>query len=111
MIDKIDDNNNDYDQDVENNDKDVKYYKEYWTGDSRDGSFCDGEGYHYYKMKGSFIVEAYEYYEYDDGIEVVSVLPEMKQVDWFKDIGFEDFDILDEVSESEFNSIKKILYH
>ena len=56
----------------------IKYFKEFWTGDSKDGSFCDGEGYHYYRMKNSLIVEAYEYYENDEGVEVVTPYPEMQ---------------------------------
>ena len=97
-------------QSLNNNDGSIKYYKEFWTGDSKDGSFCDGEGYHYYKMKKSLIIEAYEYYENDEGIEVVTPYQEMHNVDWFSDIGFDNFEALDEVSEKEFNSIKDLLY-
>ena len=82
------------------------YYREYWVGDSRDGNLINGDGYHYYRMqKGGKIVEAYEYYEQDDGICVVSPLPEMTNVNWMKDLGFEDMEILDPISKSEFERI------
>ena len=108
-----DKNKNLKNSDQSNNDTSgsIKYFKEFWTGDSKDGSFCDGEGYHYYRMKNSLIVEAYEYYENDEGVEVVTPYPEMHNVDWFQDIGFDNFEALDEVTEQEFNEIKELLYH
>ncbi len=89
--------------------KTEKFRKEYWTGDSRDGRLVNGDGYHYYRMnEDGLILEAYEFYESEDGREVVSPLPEMRNIDWFKDLGFESFDILDEVKEFEFSLIKGI---
>lgn len=90
-------------------DADVIFAKEYWIGDSRDGNLVNGEGFHYYRMlKSGRILEAYEFYEREDGTEVVSPLPEMKGVDWIKDLGFEDLDILDIVPENEYERIKEI---
>ncbi|MBQ47451.1 MAG: hypothetical protein CMP10_08265 [Zetaproteobacteria bacterium] len=83
------------------------YTKEYWTGNSRDGNLVDGDGYHYYKMDESgLITEAYEFYELDDGRKVVSSLPEMANVNWIKDLGFEDLEALEQVEVSEFENIR-----
>ena len=85
------------------------YTKEYWTGDSRDGAVVNGDGYHYYKMsKNGLIMEAYEFYETDDGVEVASPLPEMLNVNWKEDLGFEDMDALDLIEESEFHRIRDL---
>ena len=85
------------------------YAREYWTGDSRDGAVVNGDGYHYYRMsQQGLIVEAYEFYETDDGIEVVSPLPEMQNVDWVKDLGFDDMDALDVIDEGEFSRIREL---
>ncbi|MDB2447016.1 hypothetical protein N9W79_00155 [bacterium] len=86
------------------------YARESWSGDSRDGALEDGDGYHFFRLKdGKLIVEAYEYYESDEGVEVATPLPEMKNVDWLNDLGFEDLDTLDIISESEFEAIKEIV--
>lgn len=85
------------------------FVKEYWTGDSRDGVLVNGDGYHYYRMtKAGHILEAYEYYETEDGREFVSPLPEMLHVHWIEDLGFEDFEALDTVKEFDFQRIKEI---
>ncbi len=87
----------------------IKYVKEYWTGDSRDGSLVNGDGYHYYRMTSDGkILEAFECYETDDGTEVVSPLPEMINIHWKDDLGFEDMEDLDSVTESEFEHIKEV---
>jgi hypothetical protein len=86
------------------------YAKEYWTGDSRDGRLVNGDGYHYYQMApNGEILDAYEFYESEDGTEVVSPLPEMVHVNWITDLGFEDMEILDPVTESEFDHIKNLM--
>jgi hypothetical protein len=86
------------------------YAKEYWNGDSRDGVLVNGDGYHYYRMtKSGKILEAYEYYETEDGQECVCPLPEMMQIHWLEDLGFEDFDALDIIKEFEFMSVKEKL--
>lgn len=86
------------------------YAKEYWTGDSRDGKMVDGDGYHYYKMSlEGTILEAFECYELDDGQVVISPVPEMKNVNWINDLGFEDFDVLEKISQNEFEDIKQML--
>ena len=85
------------------------YMREYWTGDSRDGNLINGDGYHYYRMsKEGKIFEAYEWYEQDDGVAVVSPLPEMKDVDWIEDLGFTDMEVLDQISRSKFEEIQKL---
>jgi len=90
-------------------DDELKFAKEYWTGDSRDGSLVNGDGFHYYKMThDGTILEAFEYYELDDGREFVTPLPEMKNVNWFKDLGFEDFDVLELIKENDFDQVKEL---
>ncbi len=87
----------------------IIFAKEYWTGDSRDGAVVNGDGYHYYRMsRTGLIMEAYEFYETDDGVEVAAPLPEMLNVDWMKDLGFEDLDALDVIDEREFERIKDL---
>ena len=87
--------------------QEVIFAREYWTGDSRDGTIVNGDGYHYYRMsKSGVIQEAYEFYETDDGLEVASPLPEMLNVDWLNDLGFEDMDALDLIDENEFHRIR-----
>jgi hypothetical protein len=86
------------------------FAKEYWTGDSRDGALVNGDGYHFYKMtKTGLIIDAYEYYETEDGVEHVAPLPEMLQVNWVEDLGFDDLDALDTVTEDEFERVKSIV--
>jgi len=86
------------------------YVKEYWTGDSRDGRLVNGDGYHYYFLSDKgLITEAYEFYELEDGTEVVSPMPEMHNVNWFDDLGFDDVEALDFINENEFTRIKGIL--
>jgi len=87
---------------------DVVFAKEYWTGDSLDGRMVNGDGYHYYQItKDGKILDAYEYYEKDDGTYVVSPLPEMKNVHWIQDLGFDDLEVLDMIPETEFARIKE----
>lgn len=87
---------------------DIVFAKEYWTGDSRDGHVVNGDGYHYYQItKNGMILDAYECYERDDGTLVVSPLPEMLNIDWIKDLGFEDLEVLDFIEESEYTNIKR----
>lgn len=82
---------------------DTLFRKEYWLGNSRDGVIKNGEGYHFFKMTADgTIVEAFEVYEQDDGEPVVSPLPEMVQVNWLADLGFEDWEVLEDISEHEY---------
>lgn len=88
------------------------FAKEYWTGDSRDGHVVNGDGYHYYEMQeDGKILDAYEVYERDDGIEVVSPLPEMKNISWMEDLGFEDWEVLDVIKRQEFERVKALIQH
>lgn len=92
-------------------DDQIIFAKEYWTGDSRDGALVNGDGYHYFRMskKKGTIVEAYELYENDDGEEIATPLPEMKNVSWIDDLGFDDFEALDEIEEFEFIRVKEMI--
>ena len=85
------------------------FAREYWTGDSRDGGLVNGDGYHFFKMlpKG-LILEAFELYENEEGLEVVTPLPEMQNVSWIEDFGFGDLDDLDRIEEREFHRIKSL---
>jgi hypothetical protein len=88
------------------------FVKDFWVGDSKDGSLVNGEGIHYYKMLPlGQIVEAYETYEKDDGEIVVTPLPEMHNVNWMGDLGFENFDALDQISEREFRRVSEKVSH
>jgi len=85
------------------------YTKEYWTGDSRDGALVNGDGYHYYRMSNAgLIIEAYEFYETDAGEEIAAPLPEMRNVNWQLDLGFEDMEALDPIEESEFSRVRDL---
>lgn len=89
--------------------EELLFAREYWTGASRDGVLEDGDGYHYYRMtKSGKILEAYECYELDDGRECAAPLPEMLNVHWINDLGFEDFEALDMIKEGDFSRIKDI---
>lgn len=89
--------------------QEVLFVREYWTGDSRDGAVVNGDGYHYYRMsRQGLIMEAYEFYETDDGIEVASPLPEMQNVSWVEDLGFPDLEALDVIDEHEFSRIRDL---
>jgi hypothetical protein len=86
------------------------FKREYWSGDSKDGMIINGDGYHFFCMdEQGKIIDAYELYETEEGDEVVTPLPEMHRVNWIKDLGFKDFEILDSIDEKEFIRIKKML--
>ena len=94
---------------VVSNADELLFAKEYWTGDSRDGVLVNGDGYHYFRMtKSGKILEAYEFYESEDGREFACPLPEMLNVDWITDLGFEDFEALDMIKEYDFTRVKEI---
>ncbi len=88
------------------------FVRDFWVGDSRDGSLVNGEGLHYFKMlPHGQIIEAYETYERDDGELVVTPMPEMLDVNWMEDLGFEDLEALDSVSEREFKRVRESADH
>ncbi len=88
------------------------YTKEYWTGDSRDGFLINGDGYHFFKMQSmGKILEAYEIYESDDGDEIVTPLPEMHNIDWIQDLGFENLELLDLIQREDFERVKDLANH
>lgn len=87
----------------------IWYCREYWCGDSRDGQYTNGDGYHYFEMKGDgSILRALEYYETDDGEEHCTELPELVGINWFSFFGFEDDELLEVVPEHEFNYVEQI---
>ena len=94
---------------IKNTHKTTFYAKEYWSGDSRDGQLVGGDGYHYYKLSALGVVqEAYEVYESDGGDVKVTPLPEMLNVNWKSDLGFDDFEQLEEVETEEFDYVADI---
>lgn len=87
----------------------ILFKREYWSGDSRDGMIINGDGYHFFSMdQRGTIIEAYELYETEEGDEIATPLPEMHNVNWMKDLGFKNFEILDSIDEKEFIRIKAI---
>ncbi len=90
--------------------EEVWYCREFWNGDSRDGQFLNGDGYHYFEMLGDGLVQkAYEYYENDEGEERVTPSPELVGINWFKFFGFEDEELLEIVLEHEFAHIEQLV--
>jgi hypothetical protein len=90
-------------------DGEVKFCREYWTGDSRDGQYTNGDGYHYFQMtQDGAVIDAYEYYETDDGEEHSARLGEFIGINWFDYFGFEDDELLEEVARHEFEMIKDL---
>ena len=87
-------------------DKRYLYSRDYWNGNSRDGVLVNGDGFNLYRMSPEgVIIEAYEVYEKDDGEVVSCPLPEMNNIDWFLDLGFEDLEALDLISQDEFERV------
>ncbi len=85
----------------------IWYCKEYWNGDSRDGQYLNGEGYHYFQMKGSGeILKAYEFYETDDGDEKATPLEDMIGLNWFEYFGYKDDELLDIIADHDFFAIE-----
>lgn len=90
--------------------EEIWHCREYWTGDSRDGQFTNGDGYHYFEMKGGgTITKALEYYETDDGEEHSTEVPELVGINWFEFFGFEDDELLEIVPEHEFAYIEGLM--
>ena len=85
----------------------IWFAREYWCGDSKDGLYSNGDGYHFFEIKGDgYITQAIEYYETDDGEEHAMELPELVGINWFKFFGFEEADeLLEPVAEYEFNHV------
>jgi len=83
--------------------KDIWYCKELWSGDSRDGHFTNGDGYHYFQMQSDgLILKAFEFYETDEGEEKVTELPDLVGINWFSFFGYEDDELLEHVPEHVF---------
>ena len=91
---------------TERKEDEIWYCREYWTGDSRDGLYLNGDGYHYFQMRGNGVVQkAVEYYETDESEERSSEVPELIGINWFEFFGFEDEELLEIVPEHEFQYI------
>lgn len=87
--------------------KDIFYTREQWFGDSRDGIVTSGEGWHYFKMTvPGKILEAYEVYETEAGDEIVTPLPDLAEIDWIHDFGFEDLEALEKIDRIVFDRVK-----
>lgn len=83
--------------------------REPWFGDSRDGQLINGEGYHYFQMKGDGHIEkAIEWYESDDGEEHTSDVPELVGLNWYEFFGYDDDEILETVPSHEFSYIENL---
>lgn len=90
-------------------DDDVWYCREFWSGDSRDGQYTNGDGYHYFQMKGNgTVLQAFEYYETDDGEEHSCPVPELVGINWFEFFGFDDDELLEKVPEHEFTYVEQL---
>jgi hypothetical protein len=89
----------------------IWYAREYWCGDSKDGMYANGDGYHFFEIKGNgHITKALEYYETDDGEEHALELPELVGINWFEFFGFEEADeLLEPVAEYEFIHVSEIV--
>lgn len=88
----------------------VWYCRECWNGDSRDGQYMNGDGYHYFEMKGDGnVVKAFEFYETDDGEEHITLVPELIGINWYSFFGFEDDELLEIIPEHEFVYIEQQL--
>ncbi len=87
----------------------MRYVKEYWQGHSRDGRLKDGDGFHFYAMTSEgTIKEAFEVYESPDGEAIASKLPEMLNLNWQKDLGYENDELLENIEEDEFSFVKDL---
>ena len=85
------------------------YAREYWTGDSRDGQLVNGDGYHYFRLKkDGTILKRMNITKLKMELAFSSLLPEMKNVGWIKDLGFDDFEVLETIGDRDFNFIKEI---
>jgi hypothetical protein len=90
--------------------EEIWYCREYWSGDSRDGQYINGDGYHYFEMQGDGIIQkAIEYYETDDGEEKSCEAPELVGINWFTFFGFEDEELLELVPEHEFHYVEQLV--
>jgi hypothetical protein len=89
----------------------IWYAREYWNGDSKDGIYQNGDGYHYFELKGTGkITRAIEYYETDDGEEHATEISELVGIHWFEFFGFEEADeLLESVPEHEFLYISELM--
>ena len=88
----------------------IWHCREYWHGDSRDGQYANGDGYHYFEMRGDgIIVKAFEYYETEDGEERTTEVPELVGINWYEFFGFDDDELLEQVPEHEFVYVEQLL--
>ena len=87
----------------------VWFCREFWSGNSRDGLHLNGEGYYYFKMLGDGkILKSYEYYETDEDEENSIEASELIGVNWFAYFCYHDDELLEFVTEHEFNYIESL---
>lgn len=87
----------------------IWYCKEFWYGDSRDGQYLNGDGYHYFEMQGDgHILRAFEFYETDEGEERCLEMPDLVGVNWFSLFGFEDDEVLENITTHEFSYVQSL---
>ncbi len=87
----------------------IWYCREAWFGDSRDGQLVNGDGYHYFQMRGSGIIEkAIEWYETEDGEEHTTDVPELTGINWFEFFGYEDDELLESIPAHEFAYVEQL---
>lgn len=88
----------------------IWYCREYWCGDSKDGLYVNGDGYHYFEMqRDGMILKAFEYYEAEDGEEHSTPLPELIGINWYSFFGFKEEDqVLEEVKSGLFMHVADI---
>ena len=91
------------------NTPEIRYCRECWNGNSRDGLFTNGDGYHYYELKrDGTIQKAFEYYEDDEAEEHALALTEFIGMNWFEIFGKNNEEILENIPEHEFNKVMDI---
>jgi hypothetical protein len=93
-------------------DDEVWFCKEYWSGDSKDGIYTNGDGYHFFEMKGNGnITNAFEFYETDDGEEKALHLPDLIGINWYTFFGYsqDDSELLEPVKEYSFEYVKNLI--
>lgn len=87
----------------------IWFCREFWSGNSRDGLHVNGEGYYYFKMLGEGkILKAYEYYETDEDEENSLEASELIGVNWFTYFGHNDDELLESVTEHEFEYVESL---
>lgn len=89
----------------------LRYCRECWNGNSRDGIFTNGDGYHYYEMlPDGTIQKAFEYYENEEAEEHALPLTEFIGTNWYEIFGANEEEILEIIPEHEFNKVMNLAH-